>query len=230
MKSLLNIILCISNYEEYQSELYSHNSLYIVIRSLAQLPEQDIAKRIWSNLQRQDDSESISDRIKKQKSPKIFISYNHNDKTFCENFVDKLSEHVSIPIWVDYQQPNEFLDPWECVNSAIDSATVIIVLVSSAYGQSINNFLELRFAMQKIPTTDKTESPLIVVEAVPDFELNEGWIGLLIGDMTTISYKDDIDQMIVNVINHGALVKYKRNTSVRPTPGNNAPSKVCTIM
>ncbi|CAF1462011.1 unnamed protein product, partial [Adineta steineri] len=104
-----------------------------IILNLAKQPNQDVAKQIWCNLQESEDSESLPDKSKKEITPRIYISYNWDDEAYCRTFVKALHENTTVPIWVDNEQTDELEDSWEYAASAIESATVIIVLASSAY-------------------------------------------------------------------------------------------------
>ncbi|CAF4022837.1 unnamed protein product, partial [Adineta steineri] len=100
---------------------------------LAKQPNQDVAKQIWYNLQQPEGSEPLPDKSKKETTPKIYISYNWDDEAYCRTFVKALHDNTTVPIWVDIEQTDELEDSWGYAASAIESATVIIVLASSAY-------------------------------------------------------------------------------------------------
>jgi hypothetical protein len=229
VKSLLNIILCISNYKQYRDELYSHVFLCILIESLANQPYQDVAKRIWCNLQQLEDSKSLPVRSKKEKTPRIYISYNWTDENFCKLFIDALRKRTNLPIWVDYEHTNELQDPWEFVAPAIDSATIIIVLASSAYGQSRSNCQELTYVMAKMQPSDEEKS-VIIVETVSDFKFNRDWMNNLLKKHDKISYHNDIDELINNVANHSALFKHRKHLLVPFLSADAMQSQVCTII
>jgi hypothetical protein len=229
VKSLLNIIFYISNYEEYRKELSSHKPLCILIKSLAKQPKQDVAKRICYNLKLSDASKSPSNKSKKEKSPKIYISYNWDNEDFCAEFINYLRKYTKVPIWVDYEQMDESEDPWEHLPSAIESATVIIVLISSAYIESKYNRPELSYATTKIKSSDE-EKCFIFVEAEADFHFNGDWMENLPGEKKTILYNDNIDELARDVANQGPLSKNRKYALVSCSSGIHPQSRVCTVM
>jgi hypothetical protein len=229
MSSILNIILYISIDDYYRDQLNVQDFLRILIEALARQPGQDVAKRILCNLQQSRDSKSSSDRSKKEETPSIYISYNWADEEFCKTFVDALRRYTSLPIWVDYEQTNEFQDPWETVASAIDFATIIIVLTSNAYIQSKSNRQELTYAMSKTQPSDEAKS-VIIVEALPNFKLNRDWIHVLLKDREPIPYSKDTDKLAKDVANHGILYKYRKHVWIPFSFNNTTQSRICTIM
>ena len=221
LKSLLNIILYIVNDEHYRTVLSSHNSLYILIETLAKQRDQNVTKRIWSYLEKHEDS-------KKQKTSRIYVSYNWADEEFCKLFIDALRKCTNLPIWVDYEHTNELQDPWECLAPAIDSTTIIIVLVSNAYGQSKSNCQELTYATAKMQSSGENK-PVIVIEAVPNFKFNRDWMNSLLNEREKIPYQDNIQELASNVANDTALSKHRKHSFIPFSSNNVTQSQVCTI-
>ncbi len=228
VKSLLNIILCISNYEQYRIDLVSHKSLYTLIETLAKQPNQDVAKRIWSYFQKYEDANLTSDKLEIEKTPKLYISYNWADRNFCKLFIDALRNCTDLPIWVDYEKMNGLQDPWECVASGIDSATIIIVLVSTTYGQSKSNRQELTYALAKTERSNEKKT-VIIVDTVPNFKFNRDWMKNLLEKYDKIPYHDNFNELADQVVNHSALFKHKKHSLIRFLSDNGTQSKVCTI-
>jgi hypothetical protein len=225
VKSLMNIILCISNYEEYRSVLCSYDFFYILIETLAKQSGRDVAKRIWCNLQIYKNSKSSSDRLEKENPSMIYVSYNWTDNKFCEKFVDKLKEQTNIPIWVDYEKADELQDVWECLEPAIHAATIVIILASIAYSQSKSNYQELNY----IKSWEKSKS-IIIVETVPNFQFNREWMHSLLTGKENIPYNISTDELVKTVANHSALSRKKNHSSPPSTVDGNTPSRMCTVM
>ncbi|CAF0975786.1 unnamed protein product [Adineta steineri] len=127
VKYLLRILLQISSYPEHLKQLIDNHQFCIIIESLANRPKRDDAKRIWCNIQ-----QIIStNEQKKERSSKIYISYDRTDEEFCKEFVKELRKRTTIPIWVDYENVDLSDDMWEYVSLNIISATVVITLAHS---------------------------------------------------------------------------------------------------
>ncbi len=199
---LLKILLQISSYPEYQKELTGNNELCVVIESLANRPKQDDAKRIWCNLE-----QKISqDESKTEKSSMIYINYDWADQEFCKEFVNNLRGKITIPIWVDYEHIELSDDMWEYLSSMIKSATVIIVLVSTSYGESTDKFQELSYITSTSKLRDETKG-LIVVKAEPNFNFNRSWMRNLLDAKTQIPYENNIGNMTYKVRDHIVVSK-----------------------
>jgi hypothetical protein len=193
---LLKILLQISSYPEYQKELTENNQLCVVIESLANRPKQDDAKRIWCNLQQQISPEEP----RKENSPMIYVSYDWADQEFCKEFVKDLRDKITIEIWVDYEHEDiEFSDDmWEYLSSKIKSATVIIVLVSTAYGESTDKFQELSYIISNNKLRNGTND-LIVVKTEPNFNFNRSWMRDLLSDKFVLPYENNIGNITYKV-------------------------------
>ncbi|CAF0987056.1 unnamed protein product [Adineta steineri] len=205
VKYLLRILLQISSYPEYLKQLIDNHQFCIIIESLASRPKRDDAKRIWCNIQ-----QIIStNEQKKERSSKIYISYDHTDEEFCKEFVNELRKRTTIPIWVDYEHVDPSDEMWEYVSPNIISATVIIILVSTAYGESTDKFQELSYIISTNKSRDETKG-LIVVATEPNFSFNRSWMKDLLHDKTMVLYENNIDHMIWNVCEQISVSKKPR--------------------
>ncbi|CAF4110447.1 unnamed protein product, partial [Adineta steineri] len=151
------IIKCLKQFfpNEPVSTTGKIDALCVLIESLAKQPNQDVAKQIWYNLQQPEGSEPLPDKSKKETTPKIYISYNWDDEAYCRTFVKALHDNTTVPIWVDIEQTDELEDSWGYAASAIESATVIIVLASSAYVCSNYSYQELLYATLKSSSSNE---------------------------------------------------------------------------
>ena len=179
----LKILLQISGYPDYLKELIVNNRFCIIVEYLANRPKQDDTKRIWCNIQQI----MSPNKPKKVTSSNIYVSYDWADKKFCREFIKELRERITIPIWVDYENVELSEDMWEYSSLQINSAAVIIVLVSTAYGESTDKFQELSY----IISTKNNKKGLLVVEAERDFSFNRCWMRDLLGDETMIHFENN---------------------------------------
>ena len=129
----------------------------------------------------------------KEKSSTIYISYDWADQEFCKAFVNELSKKIP-NIWVDYKH----MELCEYLSLIIKSAIVIIILLSTAYGESTDKFQELSYIVSTNKLRDK-KTDLIVVKAEPNFEFNRSWMKELLSDKISISYEQNIDNMASKV-------------------------------
>ncbi|CAF1075544.1 unnamed protein product [Adineta steineri] len=205
VKYLLRILLQISSYPEYLKQLIDNNQFCIIIESLANRPKRDDAKRIWCNIQ-----QVIStNEQKKERSSKIYISYDRTDEEFCKEFVNELRKRTTIPIWVDYENVDLSDDVWEYVSPNIILATVVITLVSTAYGESTNKFQELSYIISTNKSRDEKKG-LIVVATEPNFNFNRSWMKDLLHDKTMVLYENNIGHMAWNVCEQIGVLKKPR--------------------
>ncbi|CAF1029450.1 unnamed protein product [Adineta steineri] len=205
VKYLLRILLQISSYPEYLKQLIDNNQFCIIIESLANRPKRDDAKRIWCNIQ-----QVIStNEQKKERSSKIYISYDRTDEEFCKEFVNELRKRTIIPIWVDYENVDLSDDVWEYVSPNIILATVVITLVSTAYGESTNKFQELSYIISTNKSRDEKKG-LIVVATEPNFNFNRSWMKDLLHDKTMVLYENNIGHMAWNVCEQIGVLKKPR--------------------
>jgi hypothetical protein len=227
-QSLLNILLCISNYVEYRAELCKYDEFCVLIEGLTNRPKQDIAKRIWCNLKLQENPITSSHQQKTKQQPMIYISYNRADRKFCQLFVKKLHISSKIRIWVDYENVGWSDDLWDCVAPVIQHATIIIILVSNAYWDSIVNFQELSYAMTLAKDQSQKENvSFIFIETERDTAGKREWISDLIKD-NMISYNENIDRMVDAVLDYDTFSK--KYTLVPNSARIAVQSHICTII
>ncbi|CAF4304766.1 unnamed protein product [Adineta steineri] len=146
---------------------------------------------------------------KKERSSKIYISYDRTDEEFCKEFVKELRKSTTIPIWVDYENVDLSDDVWEYVSPNIISATVVITMVSTAYGESTDKFQELSYMISTNKSRDETKG-LIVVVTEPNFNFNRSWMKDLLHDKTMVPYENNIGQMAWNVCEQIGVLKQPR--------------------
>ncbi|CAF1380654.1 unnamed protein product [Adineta steineri] len=194
VKYLLRILLQISSYPEYLKQLIDNHQFCIIIESLANRPKRDDVKRIWCNIQQ---IMSTNER-KKEMLSKIYISYDYTDEDFCKEFVKELRKRMTIPIWVDYENVDLSDDMWEYISPNIISATVVIIFVSTAYGENTDKFQELSYIISTNKSRDEKKG-LIVVATEPNFTFNRSWMKDLLHDKTMVSYENNMGQMAWNV-------------------------------
>lgn len=193
---LLKILLQISSYPEYQKELIENKQLCVVIESLAKREKLKLydAQFIWCNLTPQTSLEKPT----QEKSPMIYVSYDRADKEFCKEFVKNLRSKIAIPIWVDYEHVESSDDVWKYLTlklKKIKSATVIMILVSTAYGdESTDKFRESSHIISPNILQDETKR-LIVVNAEPNYNFNRSWMINLLRNKTVIPYDNNIGNM-----------------------------------
>ncbi|CAF1203384.1 unnamed protein product [Adineta steineri] len=205
VKCLLRILLQISSYPEYLKRLTDNSRFCIIIESLANRPKHDDAKRIWCNIQQT----MSTNEQKKDMSSKIYISYDHTDEEFCKEFVKELRKRTTIPIWVDYEKVDLSDDMWEYVSPNIISATTVIILASTAYGENTDKFQELSYIISTNKSRDEKKG-LIVVAAKPNFNFNRSWMKDLLHEKTIVPYENNISHMAWNVCEQIGVLKKSR--------------------
>ena len=202
----LKVLLQISSYPDYMKELVENNEFCIIIEYLAKRSKQDDAKRIWCNIQ-----QIVSpNKPKKSTSSDIYVSYDWADEEFCKEFVKELREKTSIPVWIDYENVELHDDMWEHSSAIINSAIVIIILVSTAYAENTDKFQELSYIVSTHNKSKNKQRSLIVVEAEPDFNFNRRWMSDLLGAEVKISYESNIRKMVSKV--YKEMIVSKKST------------------
>ena len=235
-KSLLKILLYISNYENYRAELIKHDQFCVLIECLSNRSEQNIVKRIRCNLNLASNCKELSSQQKVKKQPMIFVSYNWNwdDIAICLSLVHELNKLTDIPILVDSEKLGLFEDNLDDISLAIDRATVIIVLLSSAYCESPINFQELTYAVTRSRTELSSErSSYIFLEIEKDTTKKREWLSNLVKDLSKeneiISYDKNQHTLALKIIEKNTFLKSKRELIAHST-GTAVQSRVCTIM
>ncbi|CAF4455340.1 unnamed protein product [Rotaria socialis] len=221
-KSLLRILLRISYHKQYKKYLVGDDAFCVTIQSIAKRPKQDVAKRICCNLQ----LKLPQDESKIAASSMIYISYNWTDEEFCKNFVNALSGSISvIPIWVDYERMELWDDMREYSFQVIESATIVVVIMSTAYAASKTSYKELNYAIEaaKNSTTNKK---IIIVEAEPKFKCHRSRMSGWLKENVVISYDDNIGNMVSRV---HECIERSNNAQITCLPLINTQSQVCSI-
>ncbi|CAF1283325.1 unnamed protein product [Adineta steineri] len=206
VKYLLRILLQISSYPEYLKQVIENKHFCIIIESLAKRLKSDDVKRIWCNIQ-----QAVStNEPKKEMSSKIYISYDSTDIEFCKEFVTELHKRTPISIWVDYDNVKLSNDMWEYISPNIISATTVIILASTAYGESTDKFQELSYIISTNKSRDEKKG-IIVVATEPNFNFNRSSVKDLLHDKTMIRYENNIDHMAQNVCEQIGVLTKPRN-------------------
>ncbi|CAF1003596.1 unnamed protein product [Adineta steineri] len=233
MKELFTMLLIAlqrSDGEGNQNEdIILKDALCVLIESLAKQPNQDVAKQIWCNLQQPEESESLPDKSKKEITPRIYISYNWDDEAYCRTFVKALHENTTVPIWVDYEKTDELEDSWEYAAPAIESATVIIVLASSAYVCSNYSYQELLYATLKSSSSSEKKK-FIVVNIESDLYLKQTWMSSLLEEKIEIEHNHDTEELARKVADQDPLSNKKKHVLVSCSSGFATQSSVCILM
>jgi hypothetical protein len=202
VKYLLKILLQISSYPDYLKQLIDNHQFCVIIESLANRPRRDDAKRIWCNIQ-----QIVSPNESKTKmSSMIYISYDYNDEEFCKEFVKELQKKTTIPIWVDYEKVELCDEMWEYVSPIIISATVVIILVSTAYGDNTDKFQELSYIISTNKSRDEKKG-LIVVATEPNFNFKRSWMKDLLHHKTAVPYENNMGHMASKVCEEIGVAK-----------------------
>lgn len=231
-KFSLKILLCISSYSQYRKELCDNDQFCVLIEGLSRRSKQDIAKRIRGNLKLDEKPKDELPLFRIEKKPMIYISYNWSDIKFCRLFVDKLSKITKIPIWVDYEHASWFDDMWDHIAPAIENATTIIVLLSSAYCDSKTNFQELSYAvaLAKSKSCDKIDS-IFFVETDDGIQNKREWITGLLNDVqgkNIVSFSEkEQHEKVCAAMEHDVTPTSKRASI---TNALTVQSQVCTVM
>jgi hypothetical protein len=129
------------------------------------------------------------------------ISYSHSDSTFCRELVEHLSPHI--PVWVDYKQAQHGLnhsdDVWEEIAGAMETATVILLIVSKEYYDSKSCRQELSYA------SDTLKKRIVPVYAPNHQYKASGWLGIRIAGQKYVhfgkkSFTDALNELLSLVI------------------------------
>ena len=113
-------------------------------------------------------------------------------------------------------------DLWDCVAPIIQHATIIIVLVSNAYCNSIVSFQELTYAITLTKTRPQTDTvSFLFVETEKGTADQREWISDLSKDRK-IRYKENKDELARAVFKHDTLITSSAGPAVQ--------SHICTIL
>ena len=190
VKYLLRILLRITRYPEYLKELKDNIQFCVIIKSLKNRGKEDEAWHNWYRIK-----QNIShNKPKEDNTPRVYVSYDSADEEFCKGFIKELRKRITVPISADYEDEESSDETW-------DSATVIIVLMSTAYGDSSDELLEISDNISTNKSSSDQQS-LIVVEAEPNFQCNQDWMRNLLQDKTWIIHDNNIGSMADEVCMH----------------------------
>jgi hypothetical protein len=207
-KSNSNLMQTLSNLAT-SSILYTDIRIRLIPRDIASLKK--AAESILWNLK---SSHLIrpKDKSEQQQQPHIMVSYSHSDSKFCREIVEHLSNHI--PVWVDYKQAhhgsNHSDDLWEQIASAIEIATIIVLIVSKEYYDSKSCRQELSYA------SDTLKKRIVPIYA-PDQQFKaSGWLGIRIAGQKYVHFgrKDFTDAL--NELLSLILVDQKSGTITEP--------------
>ncbi|CAF3735779.1 unnamed protein product, partial [Rotaria sp. Silwood1] len=119
-----------------------------------------------------------------QQQSHIMISYSHSNSIFCHELVEHLSNHIYV--WVDYKQEHynsiHSDDLWEEIAAAMETATVIILIVSKEYYDSKSCRQELSYAC------DTLKKRIVPVYAPNQKYKANGWLGIRIAGQKYIHF------------------------------------------
>ena len=191
-KYSLKILREISRDPNYKEQLTQNNELWVIIECLASRPKQYVAEAIRLQIQPESSAKELI-------SSSIYVSYDWNDQGFCRQFVKYLSVKISKPIWVNDENVELDEDAWEHSLALIDSAAIIIVLVSTAYAENNLKVEELSYITSACNKSKDMEKSLIIVEAEPEFSFNQHRMSDLIHNETRIPYENNISKMASKV-------------------------------
>lgn len=223
-KSLMKILLCISNDKQGREVFNNDHAFCVLAESLAKRQKQDIAKRIWANLQTFNTTTTLQNQPKRERQPMIYINYNWANIRFCRRFITNLRTFTKIDIWVDHEKVDSSDDMWDHLADIINSATLIIILVSNAYCNSVYNHQELNYVMAKVHTRHEERS-VMAVAAEDNFTFSTVLTKSMNKKKPDVSFNQDISVMALETIT------LSKNHSLIPgPPGNTIHSRVCTII
>jgi hypothetical protein len=121
------------------------------------------------DLYKEEDAVQI-DASAKTTHPHIMISYSHKDVTFCRDLVRALKSN-SIDLWVDEDGHCHSDDCWEEIAIAIKYASIVLVIVSPHYCQSVSCRKEATYA-------DKRKKTLIALYPNDDKYEPDEWLDI----------------------------------------------------
>ena len=232
--TLVNLLWSISFHQVYQEKFRSNSMLMHTLSNLVgstlmvtgtqtkSIPRdlcslKKAAEGILWNLKSPSAPVVSSNNEKNEKSPLAMISYSHSDSAFCRELVERLAGRV--PVWVDYKQASDAIahsdDLWEEIARAMETATVIILIVSKEYYDSKSCRQELSYA------TDTLRKRIIPVYAPYQQYRASGWLGIRIAGQKYIHFgrklfHDGIEELASLVLNEQKPSTDKTPTLVPP--------------
>ncbi|CAF5112083.1 unnamed protein product [Rotaria sp. Silwood1] len=129
------------------------------------------AEAILINLDLYKDEDAVQTGVSsKTAHPHIMISYSHKDIIFCRDLVRALKSN-SIDLWVDEDGHCRSDDCWEEIAVAIKYASLVMVIVSPYYCQSVSCRKEATYA-------DKRKKTLIALYPNDDKYEPDEWLDI----------------------------------------------------
>lgn len=217
-KYLLEVILFLTKDQIYLEVLKSHFILYVLIKSLAQNPKQMIANKIWGRLSGASFSNNES---KFNQQPTIYVSYSLVNKKFYNSFIKDLCENFPMEILDDHEEIAETDDRWDYLAQRIQSGTVVVILISSAYE---NNDKTLIYVTNRAKSYGKK---IFIVEAESNITFSQPRLQILLKDKDIIPYNTETKAMVKKVRD---FLTVKTESSTTSTSSNTWQSTICTII
>ncbi|CAF1216659.1 unnamed protein product [Didymodactylos carnosus] len=132
--------------------------------------------------------------ISNRSRPLVMISYSHGNTTFCKELVEKLQTSGQVDVWVDFLHHHDNAsnhtkishsdDVWEEIAHAIESASIVILIISKEYYDSKSCRQELCYVTD---TMKKRIIPVYPNTAPLDYKAT-GWLGIRIAGQTYIHF------------------------------------------
>ncbi|CAF2719474.1 unnamed protein product [Rotaria sp. Silwood2] len=234
--ALANLLWSISFHQSYQEKLKSNINLMHTLSNLAtssllytntqiKTTPYDVcslkkaAEGILWNL---NFSHLTISKDKSEHQSHIMISYSHNDSIFCRELVEHLSHHI--PVWVDYKQEHlntiHSDDLWEEIAGAMETATVIVLIISQEYYDSKSCRQELSYAC------DTLKKRIVPVYAPNQKYKATGWLGIRIAGQKYVhfgrtNFTNALDELLsVLIVDQKSMAIQKSSNKVTSTKLN----------
>ncbi|CAM4762838.1 unnamed protein product [Rotaria magnacalcarata] len=137
-------------------------------------------------LEKNNDSLSELPLVQKSKEvdiPWIMISYCHVDDTFCSRILELFSTRSeTFHIWIDRTHCQTSIDLWESIAEGMESASVIVCLLSNSYLESKSCRQEFVYAI------DSLKKPVLPV-LLGNFD-PKGWLGIRMSGLKYVRFRD----------------------------------------
>ncbi|CAF3544814.1 unnamed protein product [Rotaria socialis] len=137
-------------------------------------------------LEKYNDSLSELPLLQKSKEvdiPWIMISYCHADDTFCSRILELFSTRSeTFHIWIDRTHCQTAIDLWESIAEGMESASVIVCLLSNSYLESKSCRQEFVYAI------DSLKKPVLPV-LLGNFD-PKGWLGIRMSGLKYVRFRD----------------------------------------
>ncbi len=121
----------------------------------------------WRTLLEFSKKEKNLENNKMHSKPMIFIDYSHKDKQFVELLSEKLN-NLGIDTWIDFQQINPGT-MWQYeIKKGIDSASILLIVLSDNYLDKVNYVLSNGIWEVLAKTSNKVIIPIKIGDFQPD--------------------------------------------------------------